>query len=881
VAVDRDTTYAGPYATAARLYRAAGWLGVLPVGSGPGEKWPPPRAYTGHGAPDPSGADIEAYCETHGDRNLALRAPVGVLGLDVDAYEKAGKSKGGGEALAALIEAYGPLPHTWVSGARPAPSGIYWYRVPELLDGAPINWPGEAAKGIEIIQRGHRYGLVWPSTNPEADGAEYGWRWPLAAEHRVEGHPIPRPADLAELPEAWVRGLALSYARTEKSDLAGNDMAAWWEMLRPDPACPRVTDALTRARHEIALGQAGRHETARDSARLLAAYGGEGHAGAAEALTQLGAVFVAAISGPGRDAEAEWHRLLVGAVELAATDNPAPRQLCACSPPSLVIPLPPGVPPFASPPSTTLPGPASSGLPSGETITQLGPVPLPDAPPESDALTDARLTQLVHDELLDGRYCWSQGFGWLLWDGRRWRECSDETVIEDVRQWAVRFVEQQVANVYIAASREMRNLLIGLLSKYRLTAIVALARGLCQVDPAAFDGHPDLLNTPSGIVDLRTGELLPHDPAMRMTKITGVAYDPAAGHPDWPAALRAVRPDVATWLRLRFGQSITGHMTPDDVLLILRGGGENGKSTILNAIKQALGDYGIFVSDRVLLSDPGSHPTELMDFRGARFTLTEELPDEARLNVKRLKDVVGTPTMKARRMRQDPVEFAATHSLFISTNPLPLVTDTDHGTWRRLALVEFPYRFTKPGQPVDESRGERKGDAGLRDRLRDGVAQREAVLLWLVQGAVEWYAAGKAMPQHPESVLRDTQEWRAKSDPIEGFWHERLRPAAEAFITSSDMTAAFNDYLSAIRQHEWSDRRFVPLFGDHSTTRRHGVEYRQERVKAHHVRSYRLTPGAMSVTVPSPFVPEPTAVGAKVRAWWGVRFATQTDLDQD
>lgn len=850
-----------PYATAARLYRAAGWHGVLPVGAGPGEKWPPPRAFTGHGAPDPSAADIEAYIETHADRNIALRAPAGVIGLDVDAYEKGGKRKLGGEALEALVAAYGPLPETWVSGARPAPSGIYWFRVPEMLDGHPINWPGEAAKGIEIIQRGHRYGLVWPSTNPEADGARYEWRGPGPGE-------VPDPMLLPALPEAWVRGLALSYARTEKADLRGTDMAAWWDMLRGGPACPRVVDALARGQREIAAGESGRHETARDVGRVLAAYGGEGHAGAADALTALGDAFVAATAAPGRDAEGEWHRLLSGAVELAATDNPAPRQLCACTPPSLVAPPPPAA--FASPPSTTSAAPVT--VPSGALS-----VPLPDQPIEAEELTDAKLAQLVHDELLAGRYCWSPGLGWLVWDGRRWRACSDETVVEDVRLWAVRFVETKVANPYIGAVRETRNLLIGLLSKYRLTALVALARGLCQVDPAAFDSHADLLNTTTGIVDLRTGELSPHDPALRMTKMTAVGYDPAAGHPDWPAALGAVRPDVAEWLQLRFGQSVTGHMTSDDVLLILQGGGENGKSTLLNAIKEALGDYGIYVSDRVLLSDPGSHPTELMDFRGARFTLTEELPDEARLNVKRLKDVVGTPVIKARRMRQDPVEFAATHSLFISTNPIPIVTETDHGTWRRLALVRFPYAYVRPGLPVDEARGQRRGDPELRDRLRFGQAQREAVLLWLVQGAVRWYAGGKAMPPHPESVVEDTQAWRAKSDPIEGFWTERLRPDVTAFITSADMIAAFNEYLQSIGQHVWSDRRFVPQFAEHTTTKRNAVEYRQARVPAGHARSYRLQP----VTMPSPFVPDTTAVGAKVRAWWGVRFATQTDLDQD
>jgi putative DNA primase/helicase len=165
--------------------------------------------------------------------------------------------------------------------------------------------------------------------------------------------------------------------------------------------------------------------------------------------------------------------------------------------------------------------------------------------------------------------------------------------------------------------------------------------------------------------------------------------------------------------------------------------------------------------------------------------------------------------------------------------------------------------------------------------LRDGQRQREAVLRWLVLGAVRWYAADRVMPPVPERVLADTADWRAKSDPIEGFWVERLRPAEPgSFITVGDMMAAFNAYLLSINQREWSDRRFNPAFGDHTTTKRHGVEYKQARVKPEHVRSYRI-PDSHSVTVPSPFVPEPTAVGSKVRAWWGVRFATQTDHGQD
>ena len=139
-------------------------------------------------------------------------------------------------------------------------------------------------------------------------------------------------------------------------------------------------------------------------------------------------------------------------------------------------------------------------------------------------------------------------------------------------------------------------------------------------------------------------------------------------------------------------------------------------------------------------------------------------------------------------MRQDSVEFPAKHSFFLSTNPIPIVTDTDHGTWRRLALVRFPYRFRKAHEAL-ETPDDRYGDPGLRDRLRDGQRQREAVLAWLVTGAERWYAGGMSQP--PASVTADTAAWRANSDPIEGFWRERLRPAegwreyfARAFLLS-------------------------------------------------------------------------------------------------
>lgn len=323
----------GPYSQAHAAYAAAGWRGVLPVGRAPAQKTPPPLGWTGHAAGEtwPSAADRHAWAEgPEGARNIALRLPDGVLGLDVDAYG----AKVGAASLAALVEAYGPLPHTWVTSARDdGVSGIRLYRVPRGL-----HWPGEAGDNIEIVQVGHRYALVWPSVNPDAAGAVYRWRLSDFADAPAPGEvAIPSPEDLPELPVAWVAGLARPWDRTEPLALDDGGMRGWLEACRAagsrDDVCPPVLREADAAARALIEGRArSRHELTRDAVRALVGYGGEGHVGAAQMLVVVRDAFVAAVEGDkGRDAAAEWFRLLAGGIRLAARDNPDPRQACDCA----------------------------------------------------------------------------------------------------------------------------------------------------------------------------------------------------------------------------------------------------------------------------------------------------------------------------------------------------------------------------------------------------------------------------------------------------------------------------------------------------------------------------------------------------------------------
>lgn len=451
----------------------------------------------------------------------------------------------------------------------------------------------------------------------------------------------------------------------------------------------------------------------------------------------------------------------------------------------------------------------------------------PGAGEKDASFTDAFLVEEL-SEALDGRFCWASGLGWLRWNGRIWKDVSDVEPLEAVRVWASEQFDKILTQQRQEPSRNLQAQIAGwraILGKARLTALRDLARGLIQRDAAEFDGDPDLLTCLNGTLHLPSGRLLPFDPAHHITKSADAEYHRDFRHPLWDKALQAVPVDLHPWYQDRLGQALTGHPVPDHTLVIAHGTGSNGKSTIVSTVRRTLGDYGVMISDRVLMASPDAHPTELMDLRGARYAVLEETPEARHLNVQRLKSVLGTESIKARRIRQDPVEFLTSHSLFINTNYRPVVTETDWGTWRRLSLMPYPYTFKKPGMPL-ETAWDRVGDPALAYAQNDPQV-RAAALSWMAEGARAWYTRGRMMLPAPERVEKETRAWRSETDLILGFSDECLKFGPELFTQTRDMLAAFNEWAGERGHRPWNDRTFATRFGDHDSVR--GAKVKQGR----------------------------------------------------
>lgn len=507
-----------------------------------------------------------------------------------------------------------------------------------------------------------------------------------------------------------------------------------------------------------------------------------------------------------------------------------------------------------------------------------------------DKFTDARLAETLAVEVLDGEFCWAAGLDWLAYDGRRWKEVHEVTVIESVRQWAVDHfaaAADRLKNKDDASAAADCDGWRGMLASGRMTAVLRQARGIVEKKAEEFDADPDLLNMPSGVFNFTTGEVLPHSSELLMTKITSGSYRPGFTHPDWDRALEVLPPDVMEWWAVRVGQSITGHTTPDGVVPIMKGGGENGKGLLMtDGILPAFGDYASPASPKLFASAKNEHSTERAELRGQRLVIAEELTEGKSIDVTSLKQIADVGRIKARRTHKDNMEFEATHSIVATTNYTPVIAETDHGTWRRLALVVFPYTFVKPGVPIVDPENERRGDPTLKARIKAGKhGQHDAAVTWAIEGALRWYRnmeeieaaveAGEEAPPSvmlpPATVAADTLAWRKEADRILGFWEECLIPDPDAIVLSSDVTDRFNEWLGANGHHGWPKETFRPRFADHATTKAHKARFAGRKRLGADVSKVVRRPGIGGF--PGADKPLPK----QVDVWFGFRYRTDAD----
>lgn len=404
---------------------------------------------------------------------------------------------------------------------------------------------------------------------------------------------------------------------------------------------------------------------------------------------------------------------------------------------------------------------------------------------------NAERLRAAHGE--DLRYCRASKT-WHAYDGRRF--ALDRTgAVSHLAATVVRDMYGKAAQIDRADEREeaVRWALKSEAAR-QIEAMVKIAsfHPSIAVTPEQFDRDPMLLNAANGTINLQTGQLAPHRRDDLITKLAPVAFDPSAIAPLWDRFIARVfnnDTDLIAYVQKLVGYSLT-ESAIEQILIILFGLGENGKSTFLTALRDVLGDYAMASPiETFLVKRDGGVSNDVARLRGARFVTAVEPELGKRLAEGLIKSLTGGDPKAARFLYGEFFEFMPLFKLWLAVNHKPVIQGDDHGMWRRIRLIPFTVQI-----PADEK------DPAFGEKLK---AEAPGILRWAVQGCLAWQRDGLGSCA---AVDEATAGYRREMDVLGDFFDEELAFGAGLEVRASVLQGAYK---------AWADRypdRFPPAW---------------------------------------------------------------------
>lgn len=409
------------------------------------------------------------------------------------------------------------------------------------------------------------------------------------------------------------------------------------------------------------------------------------------------------------------------------------------------------------------------------------------APPlYSDSALARRLINRFGGNL---RYCEALG-GWQLYNNGMW--APDDTLM--VEHMANRVCLEQSAraaedpSLDKARGKEARRLA----GAGAQSACMTKARSdrRVTVRQEDFDANPWALNTPGGVVDLRTGMLGPHDPKGYHTRRTTVT--PEGGTP--VEFLRFLHEatggdqGLIDLIQIKAGYWLTGITREHDITFIWGPGG-NGKSVLVNTLSHILGEYAqVADTSTFAQSKQEQHPEAIASLRGARLVLANETNEGQVWNEARVKQASGGDKLRARFMNQNSFTFTPCFKLVFVGNHKPRISNLDQALKRRFHLLPFTVTPAKVDRQLDE-------------KLQ---AEAGRILAWAIEGCLKWQRQGIVLP---EVVKSATQEYFTDEDPVGRFLEERCHPGHEHTVYTAGVYEAWREWAQEqgelIRTARW------------------------------------------------------------------------------
>ncbi len=283
-----------------------------------------------------------------------------------------------------------------------------------------------------------------------------------------------------------------------------------------------------------------------------------------------------------------------------------------------------------------------------------------------------------------------------------------------------------------------------------------------------FNKDDCLLNTESGVVDLRTGEIKEFDPNLKISKNTNipVSYETPV---NWIHFLHGIferenpqeTEEIIDCMQMCLGYSLSGK-TSEQCMFLLYGNGSNGKSTFSEQIAHVLGDYGDTVNSEILMQQKVSQNSSftIAKLKDARFVETGETDEGGKLAEGTVKRLTGSDKLSAAFKYANEFSFVPKFKIWMSTNNKPIIRGTDFGIWRRIFLFPFLKIFT--GKEKDRS---------MPQKLKD---ESDKILGWMIKGFLKYQEVGEIVK--PKCIEDEVKEYQQQMDVAAQFIKDQCIP---------------------------------------------------------------------------------------------------------
>ncbi|MCQ9615404.1 phage/plasmid primase, P4 family [Paenalcaligenes niemegkensis] len=389
------------------------------------------------------------------------------------------------------------------------------------------------------------------------------------------------------------------------------------------------------------------------------------------------------------------------------------------------------------------------------------------AGPEPEACPDPRTDDGMacrFTEWLGGRAMYARG-EWHCWTGAYWK--PDTATVQHLlksyaKEYARQSLEDFMRNPEDGKSKANKQASHRLLDVPKQANVLTSLCVMLRTPDESLDANPMLLCVPNGQVDLRTGKLLAPDPKQWHTRCAGIPFNPSAQCPQWLHFLdQTFQNDktVIAYVQRWFGYMMSGSVQ-EEKLLFGFGTGRNGKSVLANILAHILGTYCGQADSSLLTSgrrDGAAASPEIARLAGLRLALLNETQAGGKWDDHRIKSLVSTEKVVARKLYGEPFAFRPTAKLFVRGNNRPQIADTSEGMWRRLDLLDFPNRLSV-----------QQADMGLEARLK---AEGSGILAWSIRGCLDWQEQGLATPSSVDAAV---ESYRGVEDVIREWIEDRL-----------------------------------------------------------------------------------------------------------